>query len=134
MTRGRLPVRQRILPAAAVLVAWPLSRLRPYDLRIVLERLRCGARPACFDEALAARDAVVSVSSSCAGQGCLQRSIAAALLCRFRGSWPTWQSGVRTEPFSAHAWIEVDGVAVGEPHPAGYFYPIMSVTPPSLYL
>jgi hypothetical protein len=58
---------------------------------------------------------VVSVSTLCAGQGCLPRSIAAALLCRARGSWPGWCVGVRTAPFAAHAWIEADGDPVGEP-------------------
>jgi hypothetical protein len=23
-----------------------------------------------------------------------------------RGVWPTWCTGVRTPPFSAHAWVE----------------------------
>ncbi|GAA1018682.1 MULTISPECIES: lasso peptide biosynthesis B2 protein [Amycolatopsis] len=127
--RARLPLHRRPLPLLAVALARPLARLRPARLRRVLEFARRGARPAAADEALAARTNVVSVSLRCAGQGCLQRSIAAALLCRLRGSWPTWCTGVRTSPFAAHAWIEADGRAVGEPYPDGHYAPLLSVPP-----
>jgi hypothetical protein len=60
---------------------------------------------------------------------CLQRAIATALLCRLGGVWPTWCTGVRTAPFAAHAWIEVDGQPVGEPYPAGYHHPIITIPP-----
>ncbi|MFD0475475.1 lasso peptide biosynthesis B2 protein [Nonomuraea thailandensis] len=76
---------------------------------------RRGAAPATAAQAKAARDAVIAVSLSCAGQGCLPRSIAAALLCRLRGTWPTWCTGVRVHPFAAHAWIEAGGRPVDEP-------------------
>ncbi|MBD0672607.1 lasso peptide biosynthesis B2 protein, partial [Streptomyces sp. CBMA156] len=85
--------------------------------------------PAGHAEALAARQAVVALSMRCAGQGCLQRSIAAALLCRTRGSWPTWRTGVRTAPFRAHAWIEADGTPVGEPPEIAHFHPMITVEP-----
>ncbi|WP_460395684.1 lasso peptide biosynthesis B2 protein [Actinophytocola sediminis] len=83
-------------------------------MRQVLEFVRRGARPATQREAAAMRDTVMAASVRCTGQWCLQRSIATALLCRLRGSWPTWRTGVRTHPFEAHAWVEVDGVAIGE--------------------
>ncbi|GLZ29266.1 hypothetical protein Lesp02_14560 [Lentzea sp. NBRC 105346] len=128
--RRRLALHRRVTPLAAVAVARGLARLRPKRLRLVLERVRAGARPATSVEALAARDAVVSVSLRCAGeQGCLQRSIATALLCRLRGTWPTWCTGVRTAPFSAHAWVEVGGAPVGEPFPAGYYRRLLAVPP-----
>ncbi|WP_409181205.1 lasso peptide biosynthesis B2 protein [Amycolatopsis sp. VS8301801F10] len=128
-TRTRLPLRRRPMPLLAVALARPLAKLRPARLRRVLEFARRGARPATTGEASAARSDVVSVSLRCAGQGCLQRSIAAALLCRLRGSWPTWCTGVRTSPFAAHAWIEADGHAVGEPYPDGHYAPMLSVPP-----
>jgi hypothetical protein len=65
----------------------------------------------------------------CAGEGCLQRSLATALLCRLRGSWPTWCTGVRTMPFGAHAWVEADGVPVDEPDPPGHYRPVITVPP-----
>lgn len=73
---------------------------------------------------------MVAVSLLCAGDGCLPRSLATALLCRLRGTWPTWCAGARTAPFAAHAWVEVAGEPVGEPHPAGYYRALVTVPPP----
>ncbi len=127
--RATLPVRHRALPLLAVAAARVLARVKPARLRQVLQFARRGGRPASEEEAQRARDEIVAVSMRCAGNNCLQRSIAAALLCRMRGSWPTWCTGVRTHPFAAHAWIQVDGEPVGEPHPSGYFRTLLSVTP-----
>ncbi|MEU6552647.1 lasso peptide biosynthesis B2 protein [Streptomyces sp. NPDC046915] len=63
--------------------------------------------------------------------GCLQRTIATALLCRVRGAWPTWCTGVRTHPFAAHAWVEAEGRLVGEGHLRGHFKTLMSIAPVS---
>ncbi|MGQ4390104.1 lasso peptide biosynthesis B2 protein [Streptomyces sp. SAS_270] len=127
--RDRLPLHRRLVPLVAVAVAWILSRLSPARLRAVLEFARRGATPACVEEAEAARTAVVAVSLRCAGQACLQRSVATTLLCRARGTWPTWCTGVRTNPFSAHAWIEAEGVPVGESHPPGHYRTLLTVAP-----
>ncbi|MCZ0991656.1 lasso peptide biosynthesis B2 protein [Streptomyces diastatochromogenes] len=83
-------------------------------------------RPATTSQALAAREAVVALSARCAGEGCLQRSVATALLCRMRGSGRTG-ARVRTAPFRAHAWVEVDGLPVGEPHRPGAYHRMMVV-------
>jgi hypothetical protein len=99
----------------------------PRWLRRVLELLSRRARPATAGEAQAARDAVVAVSVLCAGQGCLQRSIATALLCRLSGSWPDWCTGVVTEPFRAHAWVEAAGTPVGEGPNMPAFRKLMTV-------
>jgi hypothetical protein len=66
----------------------------------------------------------------CAGRYCLQRSLAATLLCRMRGTWPTWCTGVRTPPFTAHAWIEADGHRVDEPEDTTTYRTILTVPPP----
>ncbi|GLZ31279.1 hypothetical protein Lesp02_34670 [Lentzea sp. NBRC 105346] len=125
----RLPVWRRGAPLLAVIAARVLARAKPYRIRRILERLRRGAAPATHGQALAARQHVVAVSTMCAGRYCLQRSLAAALLCRMRGTWPTFCTGVRTSPFYAHAWIAVDGVAVGEPHGTAGLRPLMVVGP-----
>ncbi|MCG0065517.1 lasso peptide biosynthesis B2 protein [Streptomyces tricolor] len=125
--RRRLPPHRRVVPLLVVGVARLLAKVKPARLRAVLEFARRGAAPATVDQALAAREAVVSVSLRCAGQGCLQRSIATALLCRVRGTWPTWCTGVRTHPFAAHAWVEAEGQLVGEGHPKGHFKTLMSI-------
>ncbi|MFI5782493.1 lasso peptide biosynthesis PqqD family chaperone [Nocardia sp. NPDC051570] len=127
--RIRLPWRNRVVPLLAVAVAAPLTRLPPAVLRAVLAFVSRGARPARADQASAARRAVMAVSIRCAVNGCLQRAIATALLCRVRGSWPTWQLGVRTAPFGAHAWVEAEGRMIDEPLPEGYYTPLMTVAP-----
>ncbi|MGK4585898.1 lasso peptide biosynthesis B2 protein [Kitasatospora sp. HPMI-4] len=127
--RTRLPLHRRLLPLAAVAVARPLAKLPPGYLRAVLGVLRTGAGPGTAAQASAARTAVVAVSLRCAVHNCLQRSIATAVLCRFKGVWPTWQAGVRTTPFAAHAWVEAEGRVIDEPYPDGYFRPLLTVAP-----
>jgi hypothetical protein len=125
--QGKLPRRQRATARLAVAAARLLILLPPRRIRQILLVLRRGGAPATAEQALAARTAVVTVSVRCAGQGCLQRSLAAVLLCRMRGVWPTWCTGVRAHPFRAHAWIEAAGRPVGESWPAGYYRPMMTV-------
>lgn len=127
--RRRLPPHRRLLPLAAVGAARLLAELSPARLRRVLEFVRRGAPPATPEQALAALRAVTSVSLRCTGQACLQRSVATVLLCRARGTWPTWCTGVRTSPFAAHAWVEAGGEPVGEPYPAGHYRPLLTVPP-----
>jgi hypothetical protein len=45
---------------------------------------------------------------------CLQRSSLLACLLRFRGIPAELVIGCRKMPFHGHAWVEVDGVVVGE--------------------
>ena len=123
----RLPLRRRAAARSAVAVARLLIHLSPRRLRQALRVARVGARPATETQALAARQAVVSVSVQCAGQGCVQRSVATALLCRLGGTWPDWCTGVRTEPFRAHAWVEVDGDPVGEREEIRLYHKVMTV-------
>jgi hypothetical protein len=125
----KLPLLRRPLPMLAVSAAYVLAKVRPARLRRVMELLRRGAPSATAEQARRARAEVVSVSLRCAGQNCLQRSIATALLCRARGVWPTWCTGVRTNPFAAHAWVEADGLLIGEPYPAGHYRPLITVPP-----
>lgn len=93
--------------------------------------LRRGAAPATYPQAQQAREAVLAVSLSCAGnQGCLRRSLATTLLCRMSGRWPTWCIGVRTlPPFGAHAWVEAEDRLVDEDVPETYFSRLMGVGP-----
>ncbi|GGX81128.1 lasso peptide biosynthesis B2 protein [Streptomyces minutiscleroticus] len=117
----------RLVLAPAVL----LSLLPPRRIRTALELLRQGAGPATVAQAQRARDAVCAVSLRCAGpKGCLPRSLAAALLCRLGGTWPTWCTGASVvPPFTAHAWIEVQDRPVGETLPDDYFVRLMSIGP-----
>lgn len=123
----RLSWRRALTARAAVGIARLLILLPPRRLRLVLTALRRGSRPATAEQALRARQAVVSVSARCAGQGCLQRSVAAVLLTRLSGQWPDWCTGIRTAPFRAHAWLEVAGEPVGEPADTALFHATMTV-------
>ncbi|MEU3165974.1 lasso peptide biosynthesis B2 protein [Streptosporangium sp. NPDC006930] len=124
---ARITWRRRLAAHVAVSLARVLMRLSPLRLRRLLMVIRRGAGPCPADRALAARTAVVTVSVQCAGQGCLQRSIATVLLCRFASTWPTWCTGVLTEPFRAHAWVEVDGVPIGERDEIRHFHRTMVI-------
>ncbi|WP_409527722.1 lasso peptide biosynthesis B2 protein [Rhizobium lusitanum] len=112
-----------------VLCSFVLARFRPRRLIKALEILRVGCRAATPEEVAAARNAIVYVSTTCAGEGCLPRSIATAMLCRIHGVWPVWRAGARQEPFEAHAWVEADGVPIGENFKSGYFTVMMEVSP-----
>lgn len=120
---------RNLAPLLAVGVARSLCNRKPRTIQRALRLLRRGASPATAQAALTARERVVAVSVRCAGQGCVQRSIATAVLLRFRGSWPTWCSGVRISPFTAHAWVEVDGAPIGEPYPPGHHRKLIEVPP-----
>lgn len=126
-TPARPPLHRRLAALPPVLAARLLVRLPPRRLFKVLRLLRRGARPATAEQARTARAAVVAVSRRCAGEGCLRRSVATTLLCRLRGVWPTWCTGVRTDPFRAHAWVEAEGGPAGEPHQPGYHHRLMAV-------
>jgi Transglutaminase-like superfamily len=106
-----------------------LATLPPRWTRSVLDIVSARARPASYVEAKTARDTVTTVSLRCAGPGCLPRSIATTLLCRLGGAWPTWRVGVRTAPFSAHAWVEAEGRPVDEPPGTERFHVLMTVEP-----
>lgn len=125
--RARLTYRERCAARCAVAAARALAHLSPHRLYRVLARLHRGTRPATAPEALRARHAVVTVSLHCAGNGCLARSLATVLLCRARGQWPQWCTGVRTEPFRAHAWVAVNGRPIGEPSDTAFYHRILSV-------
>lgn len=124
-----VPLRDRTLTRVAALAARALATQSPRRIRTVLEWLRRGAKPATFEQAKMARDAVVAVSLTCAGrEGCLPRSLATVLVCRARGHWATWCVGVRRlPPFGAHAWVEADGAPVGEDYPPDYFRTLFRV-------
>ncbi|GCD37324.1 hypothetical protein OEIGOIKO_05114 [Streptomyces chrestomyceticus JCM 4735] len=124
---ARLSFAERCAARCCVAAARLLTHCSPRTLCRALEAVRRGARPATAPEAARARHAVVTVSLRCAGNGCLQRSVATALLCRLRGHWPQWCTGVRTEPFRAHAWVAVDGRPVGEPDDTRLYQPLLTV-------
>jgi hypothetical protein len=125
----RLPLRKRPAALVAVGIARVLAHLPPRRIRAVLILLRRHAAPATYQQAKDAHDAILAVSVLCGGRYCLQRSLATTLLCRIRGVWPTWCTGVRTAPFVAHAWVEADGQPVDEPQGPGYYRSLIVIAP-----
>ncbi|MEU9582140.1 lasso peptide biosynthesis B2 protein [Streptomyces werraensis] len=128
-----VPLGLRLAARLVLVPAVLLTLLPPRRIRAVLRVIRRGAAPATAVQAQTARDALCAVSLRCTGpKGCLPRSLGAALLCRLRGTWPTWCAGVRVvPPFTAHAWIEAEGSLVGEGVPDGYFARLVTVEPSS---
>lgn len=120
------PWHMQFRPRCAVAAARLLIMLPPARLHRVLGLISRGTQPATYADALRARQSTVAVSARCAGLGCLQRSVATALLCRARGTWPDWCTGFRVQPFAAHAWVEVDGVPVGEPYDMSMFRTVLA--------
>ena len=105
------------MPMAARLcvhVAFLVSRLRPGQIEQLLGLVGRGARHSTPDEALNAYQSIASSDNRCAGDYCLQRSIAIVLLCRLGGHFPVWKVGAQLNPFFAHAWVESCGVPIGE--------------------
>lgn len=128
--RHALPLSRGIMATTAVVIARLLARLPPRHLATVLRVVSRGAAPSGYAEAARARAAVITVSLFCAGEGCLPRAIATALVCRAHGTWPTWRVGVRTAPFAAHAWVEAEGRPVDEPRGTERFRVLMTVAGP----
>lgn len=115
-TKISISMLDSILARVAVAAARTLARQSPKLIQRILSVIAIGAKPADLARAQQARDTILTVSTRCrGGRACLPRSIAAALLCRMRGIWPTWCIGVlRTPPFIAHAWIEANQRLVDE--------------------
>ncbi|MFD7660579.1 lasso peptide biosynthesis B2 protein [Actinosynnema sp. NPDC059797] len=123
---GRVPALRARL---AVLVAFVACAGSPRRLQRFLRLLARGARRPDPEDLLRWRQAVVSVSSRCAGEGCLPRSVATIVLARTFGCSATWKTGLRQDPFLAHAWVELDGVPIGEPESVRHFRTSLVVEP-----
>ncbi|MFI5557860.1 lasso peptide biosynthesis B2 protein [Amycolatopsis japonica] len=124
------PLRRRCQAMVAIASARLLAAMSPRRIRSVLGLVYRGARSATHQEILRARMEVVGTSARCAGNFCLQRSIATVLLARMRGAVGTWCVGVRSPPFAAHAWVEAEGRPVGESEEDLDYRPILMVSPP----
>jgi Transglutaminase-like superfamily len=124
-----VPLPRRMLVYVMVAAARLLATRSPRTIRTVLGWFQRGAKPASGEQAKAAWDDVTAVSLTCAArEGCVPRSLAVVLLCRLKGTWPTWCVGARrVPPFAAHAWVEADGGMVGDEYPPDYFRTLFSV-------
>lgn len=122
-------LRERALARIAVVIAFALLKATPRTVMSVLSFVvRGGARPG-MDEVQRCRQLIVGVSLTCAGEGCLPRSVATAVLSRMLGYGVSWRTGVRDRPFTAHAWVEIDGVPVGETTSVASLSVLLAVDP-----
>lgn len=124
---GRSQQGLRLLARIAAGLALPLTLLPPRGIAVTLRLMKLGARDAPAILAAEARQDICSVSTRCAGQGCLQRSIAVCILCRFRGMSPDWCTGYMARPFVAHAWVECGGEPIGEAAEVRDYVTVISV-------
>ncbi|WDZ86610.1 lasso peptide biosynthesis B2 protein [Micromonospora cathayae] len=124
-SRRGTPVRARVAAGTALL----LSLLPPAAICRILTQVVRGTRTPTPAEVLEWRDAVNRVSTRCAGNGCLQRSIAVVLLSRMFGAAPVWRTGFRPAPFAAHAWVAIGDTPIGEPAAVGHFLTVLEVVP-----
>lgn len=101
----------------------------PHRIQQILQILMRSRLQAQYSEAQEWRNAVVQISSRCAGQGCLQRSVAVVLMSIFHNRAITWSTGFRLSPFQSHAWVEVAGKPVGEVDIISQFQTVLTVQP-----
>lgn len=107
---------RRVRTLITIASAKLLATRRPATIEKILRRVAAHCRPATAESSLSLRRDVEALSVTCAGEGCLPRSIAICLLSAQAGlRWPTWKTGVTLEPFRAHAWVECGDKPIGEP-------------------
>ncbi|QUF85784.1 lasso peptide biosynthesis B2 protein [Bifidobacterium longum] len=125
--RAQLSLSERWSARLAVAAAYFIVKLKPTLLVRVLRLSVVEQGQADYTEVERIRTSVNSVSPRCAGNGCLQRSVAVMLIARFRKIPLTWKSGFRIKPFVAHAWVELNGQPVGENIDLSNFFVSLSV-------
>ena len=104
-------------------------RWRAFAHILALAATNASASPLHADEALrlAERFAVVVVWLPISGQ-CLARSFVLLRFLQRCGGSATWVFGVQTWPFSAHCWLQLDGVALDDvPERLLHYEPILAV-------
>lgn len=121
MPSGRLSMSQKAALAAEIVLAYARVRwlLRREDLPRTLERVRAlghaRVAPGATDERLA--HAVRRMLGRVPARSrCLMQSLVLTLLLARRGRESTLVIGVTSGVFSAHAWVERDGVPLLPAH------------------
>lgn len=110
-----------------------VTRARPARIGAIL-RFLCGGTRSGANHAECARRArasVVTVSLRCASDhGCLLRSVATVIACRLARVAVVWRVGASSPPPALHAWVEADGIPVGEPFDPYLLYrPLITIPP-----
>ena len=125
--RTKLSVKNKITALFCANVSFFLIKLPPKKLSEVIEKLSKNTRKALPKEVESWRTSINSINVRCAGNGCLQRSVAVMLRGIIARRTPDWVSGFQVSPFLAHAWVEVDGIPIGEEMDLSNFQKILFV-------
>ena len=125
--RTKLSVKNKITALFCANVSFFLIKLPPKKLSEVIEKLSKNTRKALPKEVESWRTSINSINVRCAGNGCLQRSVAVMLRVIIARRTPDWVSGFQVSPFIAHAWVEVDGIPIGEEMDLSNFQKILFV-------
>lgn len=125
--RTKLSVKNKITALFCANVSFFLIKLPPKKLSEVIEKLSKNTRKALPKEVDSWRTSINSINVRCAGNGCLQRSVAVMLRGIIARRTPDWVSGFQVSPFIAHAWVEVDGIPIGEEMDLSNFQKILFV-------
>ena len=125
--RTKLSVKNKITALFCANVSFFLIKLPPKKLSEVIEKLSKNTRKALPKEVESWRTSINSINVRCAGNGCLQRSVAVMLRGIIARRTPDWVSGFQLSPFIAHAWVEVDGIPIGEEMDLSNFQKILFV-------
>lgn len=125
--RTKLSVKNKITALFCANVSFFLIKLPPKKLSEVIEKLSKNTRKALPKEVESWRTSINSINVRCAGNGCLQRSVAVMLRGIIAKRTPDWVSGFQVSPFIAHAWVEVDGIPIGEEMDLSNFQKILFV-------
>lgn len=125
--RTKLSVKNKITALFCAHVSFFLIKLPPKKLSEVIEKLSKNTRKALPKEVESWRTSINSINVRCAGNGCLQRSVAVMLRGIIARRTPDWVSGFQVSPFIAHAWVEVDGIPIGEEMDLSNFQKILFV-------
>lgn len=125
--RTKLSVKNKIIALFCANVSFFLIKLPPKKLSEIIEKLSKNTRKAFPKEVESWRISINSINVRCAGNGCLQRSVAVMLRGIIARRTPDWVSGFQVSPFIAHAWVEVDGIPIGEEMDLSKFQKILFV-------
>nr|WP_184293704.1 lasso peptide biosynthesis B2 protein [Nocardiopsis algeriensis] len=116
-SEARLRLRDRCAGLLGFTLAVVLLRLPlKYSVAVVAQLKRRTPGPATVAETETAVVAARRAARWFPGRAaCLENSLAAALTALLMGHRVDWCIGARLMPYAAHAWVEAEGVPVGEP-------------------
>ncbi|MFE3577922.1 lasso peptide biosynthesis B2 protein [Streptomyces vinaceus] len=112
-----VPLRQQIAGQAGLAFALVLLRCLPVRCSVAVARAvtRLPGRAATAYEATVAHAAVRRAALGWPGRAaCLEESLGAYLAAALTGRRVRWVLGARFTPHGAHAWIEAEGVIIGQ--------------------